>query len=132
MTSNKIVTGTLLLATLLCGGCPFGFCGASDSSETEATLYVSDAHTGQMIASPTFFEAESDLSANCSEYGNSSGCDSYLLVLSAATHEIRVSAPGYLPQTVTVDTSSTTSVHLAVELTAATQAQMAVNQDRAR
>ncbi len=126
-TTNKILGAALTAMVLLCGGCPgiddgdggWG-CGSSNANQTEATIYVSDSKTGQPIAMPVFAEEGQTLVARCGEEEDTypPQCLAQVLTLSAADHSIVVSAAGYFPQTVDVDTSATQSVHLAVELVA--------------
>jgi hypothetical protein len=104
-----------LLAVSL-GGC-VGFCSASPG-EAEASLYVSDAATGARVRQPSFTENGADVAADCQEPDASDSwlCASWLLVGEPGHHTFTVGARGYRSTTVTVDTSETDSIHLAVEL----------------
>jgi hypothetical protein len=116
-TKSKWISGAMAAVAMMLGGC---FCGAGPS-QTEASLYVSDAANGASVKSPAFTENGEALVAKCGEpdANDPTVCTSDLLVLDAGVHTITVSAEGYAPQTVTVDTSNMDSVHLAVELSAA-------------
>ena len=108
------LAGSFVALALLLGGC---FCGAGPN-QTEISMYVTDGASGTPIRSPAFTEQGSPLSASCQERQASDPtlCMAELLVLDPALHTITVSAPGYAPQTVTVDTQENGAVHLAVNL----------------
>ncbi len=116
-TKSKWISGAMAAVAMMLGGC---FCGGGPS-QTEASLYVSDAANGASVKAPSFTEGDETLSAQCGEpdANDPSVCTSDLLLLDAGVHTITVSAEGYVSQTVTVDTSSMDSVHLAIELSKA-------------
>ena len=98
------------------GGC-VGFCSASPD-EAEASLYVSDASTGARVRQPSFTENGADVRADCQQPDPNDSwlCASWVLVGAPGHHTIIVGARGYRSTTLTLDTSATDSIHLAVEL----------------
>jgi hypothetical protein len=113
---------TLMLA---CGGCPFdgGWgCGSSNPDQTEASLYVTDAKTGQNISAVTFMQGDEPYSANCAGVDPASGdtaCEPYVLTLNPGAYHLTVAAAGYRSTEVIIDTTSDKSAHLAVALSPA-------------
>ena len=96
---------------------PLGFCGANPGG-TEVSLYLTDASTGKPVEAPTFAEGSTALTSSCQQpvSGDLLACTSQLIALSSAVHQITISAPGYQSTTVTVDTTASADVHLAVAL----------------
>ncbi len=117
---KKLLGGSLVVMALFLGGCPLGFCGAGpDESQTEISLYVTDSATGTPVPNPTFLEGGTALSSSCQQMDPDSGlCASELLLVDPGVHSITVTADGYAPQSLTVDTSSIESAHVAVEMQA--------------
>lgn len=114
---GDFLTGAVAMVAIFLGGC---FCGAGPG-QTEASLYLTDGTSGGPIAGASFTEGGQPLNAYCQEMDatDASRCISERLVLSGGPHDIAVSAPGYVGETVHVDTTTHDSVHLAVALKAA-------------
>lgn len=110
-----ILFGTALLSVALTlSGC---FCGAGFSG-SEMSLYLTDSATGAPVRDPVFTEDGNSIYPNCMEPDahDSSLCTAQVLWLSTGSHAIRVTAAGYAPETVQVDTQLTDSAHLAVQM----------------
>lgn len=107
--------GTALMAvSLMLSGC---FCGAGLSG-SELSLYLTDSATGAPVRDPVLTEEGQSIYPNCLELDahDSSLCTAQVLWLSTGPHTIQVSAAGYAPETVQVDTQMTDSAHLAVQM----------------
>jgi hypothetical protein len=111
----KTILATLALLLGACGG----FCGAGPG-EVEASLYVSDAATGASVRQPEFTSDGTPLGASCQDPSAHDPllCASWLLVGPPSRRSITVTATGYSPATVIVDTTTNESIHLAVEMRA--------------
>jgi hypothetical protein len=84
-----------------------------------ASIFISDARTGDPIAGVILEEHGEELPSTCQEDpAHPELCFSQIVVLTPAVHEISVEAPGYEPAIVTVDTTAMPSIHLAVQLDA--------------
>jgi hypothetical protein len=111
----------LLLATLALSLTACGFGGGCDSGPgggAEISLYVTDAATGAAVPNPEFatFDGK-QLGGTCQGPIASPGaCESWVLVGPPAKQQIRITARGYKPALVDVDTTSVASIHLGVEM----------------
>ncbi len=105
-----------MMLSVLASGC-IGFCGGGGDPGTssEASIYVTDSQ-GQPIESPHFSENGVDVSSSCGETDANQSCLYDILFLAQGAHSITVSADGFRSEVVSVDTTSTDSVHLAVAL----------------
>ena len=110
------LAGSCVALSMFLGGC-FGFCGAAPN-QSEISVYLTDDVSGTPVRAPAFTEQGMALTPICQDAQTSDPelCTSQLLVVGYAMHEITVSAPGYAPQVVTVDTEASDSVHLAIQL----------------
>ena len=119
MTMSKKVSLLALLTVLpVLQACePLLGCGVAPANQSEASLYVVDAQTGEPVVLPTFVEVEAEetLNAYCQEQRVNT-FEYYLLYLERTTHTILISAPGYVSQEVSFDLLDNASIHLAVEL----------------
>jgi hypothetical protein len=104
-----------------CFGSGFLFCGGAAPSQTEVSIYPTDAATGSPVRAVSFTEQGTAIDSSCGEPAASDAtlCVSEVLLVDPGSHVITISAPGYTPQTVTFDAVADQSVHQAVQLTAA-------------
>jgi hypothetical protein len=108
----------LITPIALLEGC-LGFCGGAQSNQAEVSVFVSDAASGQPVPHPSFTENGVVTTSTCGEPDQSDPtvCTAELLVVDRDTKLIiGVSAPGYDPSTVQVDSSQIDSIHVAVTL----------------
>lgn len=110
---------TLVTLALFLGACDIGYCAAAPG-EAEVSLYVSDSTTGAAVRQPTFDSYGTPLIGKCQDPSvpDPLVCVSWVVVMAPSQTEIVVRAVGYKPATVAVDTRSTMSIHLGVELEA--------------
>jgi len=111
----------MLLATLALSLTACGFGGGCDTGPgggTEISLYVTDTATGAAVRNPEFATFDGKpVGGTCQGPIVSRGaCESWVLVMPPAKQEIRVTASGYKPALVDVNTTSVSSIHLAVEM----------------
>jgi hypothetical protein len=103
-----------MMVSVMASGC-IGFCGGADNL-TEASVYVTDSE-GEPVDSPQFHGDVGDTYyPSCGERDANQKCLYSVLNLTADRHEITVSAAGYDPETVEIDTTKNDSVHLAIAL----------------
>jgi len=111
-------TALVIWASFL-GACGIGDCVAGPG-EAEVSLYVTDAATGAAVRQPTFDTEGVPLTGICQDPSNQDPlvCTSWVIVGPPSRLAITVTAVGYHPATVKVDTTATMAIHLAVELEA--------------
>ena len=104
-----------MMLSVLASGC-IGFCGdGPDTNAREASLYVTDS-AGDPIQALRFTEYGANVNSTCGEITSTQKCNYDILFLSQGSHAITVSADGYAPEVVNLDTTNNDSVHLAVTL----------------
>lgn len=116
MRFGTFIATSLMAVSLMLSGC---FCGSGlGLDQTEVSLYLVDSATGAPVRAPGFTEEGQTLNARCYDLDahDSSLCTSQVLTLDAGLHTIQVSAAGYAPETVQIDTQDANSAHLAVHM----------------
>ena len=110
---------TLVTLALFLGACGIGYCEAGPG-EAEVSLYVSNSATGAAVRQPAFASDGVPLEATCQDPSipDKLVCASWVIVGPPSRQAITVTAAGYSAAKVVADTTSTSSIHLAVELPA--------------